>query len=89
MIAYIVVCTIYLVNDAASDKDWYKSSHTMEVPADLEEVSGDSYCNVIVGGEVISINNISPANSSFLVEYNVWFDFQCQRIQEDVRQIQH
>jgi hypothetical protein len=75
MIAYIVVCTIYLVNDAASDKDWYKSSHTMEVPADLEEVSGDSYCNVIVGGEVISINNISPANSSFLVEYNVWFDF--------------
>lgn len=82
LLIYIVACTTYLACDASSDRNWYKTNHIQEMPEalrsddrSLNSESSATYLNVTTGAEVISINNVSPASSSFALEYNVWFDF--------------
>lgn len=96
MVAYIFFCAFYLYSDAQATKAKYYddsvSPSQQAIAADLSKTAKatdpDSfYCDVTVGTEIISITNISPANSSFQTEYNIWFDFEVRDLKNMVNHL--
>jgi hypothetical protein len=84
LVVYIIYCVSYLSADAVNTKAKYYKDPDTNAPSNLtvrtsEVVDPSSseafYVNVKCGVEVKAISNISPSNSTFVEQYDVWFDF--------------
>lgn len=87
MFVYIVFCFCYLLNDQKVTKQNYFNdsispsqqkliaSLSSKDPTSANYSAGAFYVEVTSGIEIESISAISPSNSSFTEQFNVWFDF--------------